>query len=218
LLGAEKFDVAFVDGNHSYSSVLKDLQNSAPLVSEQGVICGDDLELQLCQLDVEYAKENTQRDYIMDPETQTQYHPGVSLAIGEFFGEVSAWEGFWAMRKSNGRWEKIELHTTTVQPSSVPQHLTEQRGRNYLRFGELLFEAGRIAEAQQVFLRAKALAPDSAQVHKALAVVCWKLDNRQQAIAHIQRAFQLHPRRLNVEKNYNRPIETFCASTASEQF
>jgi tetratricopeptide (TPR) repeat protein len=217
LLGEQKFDLAFVDGDHSYSSALNDIENSAPLVAEAGVICGDDLELQIHQLDVQHARENNQKDYVMDPKTQSKYHPGVSLAVGEFFGEVSAWEGFWAMRKRNGRWEKVELHTTTVRPPPVPEHLTEQRGRNYLQFGEQLFKAGRIAEAQKVFLRARALAPDSAEVHKALAVVCWKLDNRPQAIAHMQRVFQLHPRSANVKENYDRAVGTFCISTSSER-
>jgi hypothetical protein len=45
------------------------------------------------------------------------------LAVGEFSREVSAWEGFWAMRKRAGNWEKVELQTLKPEEICFPQHL-----------------------------------------------------------------------------------------------
>jgi predicted O-methyltransferase YrrM len=43
---ADLFDMVFIDGDHAYSSVARDIRDYAPLVVDGGYICGDDLELQ----------------------------------------------------------------------------------------------------------------------------------------------------------------------------
>lgn len=126
LFGNKRFDVVFVDGDHTYASVLKDITNSARLVSEAGILCGDDLELQIPRFDLEHAKEHKDKDYILDPKTNEWYHPGVSLAVGEFLGEVSAYEGFWAMRRRGGSWEKVELYALNPDKILIPEHLSCQ--------------------------------------------------------------------------------------------
>ncbi len=193
LLGENRFDVVFVDGNHAYASVLKDIRNAEPLLSEGGVICGDDLELQVHELDLAYAEENRDKDYIRDPKTQKQYHPGVSLAVRDFFGEASAWEGFWAMRKQKGCWQKVVLAGRLADQAAIPRHLRAGKARNYLRFGEELYKAGRVADAKEAFQRACALDGDSAEVHKALAVVCRKLNSIQEAVWHARLALEFEP-------------------------
>jgi predicted O-methyltransferase YrrM len=40
------FDMVFIDGDHAYSSVARDIRDYGPLVVDGGYICGDDLELQ----------------------------------------------------------------------------------------------------------------------------------------------------------------------------
>ena len=126
VLRREWFDLVFVDGDHSYKGVMNDLRNTDNLVVEGGIICGDDLELQSFQIDTEYAKKHLMEDLTMDPKQQIEFHPGVSLAVGEFFGEVSAWEGFWAMRKCGSSWEKVELPVWEPGSDSiaVPKHLS----------------------------------------------------------------------------------------------
>lgn len=42
LLQDRHFDLVFVDGNHAYEYVLEDLRNFRPLVSNAGVLVGDD--------------------------------------------------------------------------------------------------------------------------------------------------------------------------------
>ena len=138
----EWFDLIFVDGDHTYARVVEDLKNSAPLVAEGGVICGDDLELQVSQIDLSYAKAHKQMDYILDPKTRVWYHPGVTLAVGEFSREVSAWEGFWAMRKQAGNWEKVELQTLKPEEIGVPQHLRLPEAGNQNSPGPRLVKEG----------------------------------------------------------------------------
>ena len=106
MLKNNQFDLIFVDGDHSYKAVLQDIQNAAPLLKEGGILCGDDLELQYFEIDIENAKKNKEQDFIIDTKTQNHFPPGVCLAIGEFLGkEVSAWHGFGlcVKKKINGK-------------------------------------------------------------------------------------------------------------------
>jgi predicted O-methyltransferase YrrM len=88
------FDLIFIDGSHHYADVLQDMTESGRLLKIGGIICGDDLELQLSQCDAEFALENKKSDFILDPKSKAHFHPGVTLAVGEYFGDVSCFSGF----------------------------------------------------------------------------------------------------------------------------
>jgi hypothetical protein len=110
LMRAGSFNWIYVDGNHSYEYVKTDLGLAAPLVAEGGIICGDDLEVQLDQIDRDNAMAFKFKDFILDPKSKTWFHPGVALGVGEFFQRhISDRDGFWALRKRNGQWEDIQL-------------------------------------------------------------------------------------------------------------
>jgi len=128
-MGAGQFDLVFVDGAHTYHQVLQDLTNSARLLRDGGILCGDDLELQAAQVDMQFTLQNTQSDFIQDPKTGKWYHPGVTRALAGYFGhqEVSAWEGFWAMRvRGTGgdevNWERVAIEMGNLDVV-VPEHL-----------------------------------------------------------------------------------------------
>ena len=118
----EIYDVVFIDADHTYKSVSKDIKNSLRLVKDGGIICGDDLNLQLCEIDKDYANKNKDKDFIKDPLTNKNYHPGVTLAVFEEFGEVSSWGGFWAMQRKNNTWHKFSLKNMDVV---YPSHFTK---------------------------------------------------------------------------------------------
>ena len=63
--------------------------------------------MQIKDIDYNFAIENKNKYFIKDPKTNKNYHPGVTVAISEIFGEVSSWGGFWAMQKINNNWNKI---------------------------------------------------------------------------------------------------------------
>ena len=127
LFRPNQFDLIFVDGNHTYKQVLRDIENAVLLVRDGGILCGDDLELQTSVVDVENAKENSDVDYIVDPKTNEWFHPGVTLAVAEWFGEVSVWKGFWAMRKQKQDWKKIVIEELNLGSLKVPEHLIYRR-------------------------------------------------------------------------------------------
>ena len=58
VLHHEQFDLIFIDGDHSYQGLSNDMCNSAPLLKEGGVLCGDDLELQYIDININHAKKN----------------------------------------------------------------------------------------------------------------------------------------------------------------
>lgn len=105
VIAPNSFDLVFVDGSHVYSDFRRDLEMSLPLVREGGIICGDDLELQASEVDPDYARANCERDFLTDPHTNREYHPGVTVGLYDVFGrDVSCRDGFWAQRKSQGGW------------------------------------------------------------------------------------------------------------------
>jgi predicted O-methyltransferase YrrM len=99
LLKPESFDLIFIDGDHRYDFVKDDLAMSRNLVAVGGVISGDDLEKQLHDVDRDNCHAVRDEGYVVDPRTSVQFHPGVTLAVGEAFGPVTEREGFWATRR-----------------------------------------------------------------------------------------------------------------------
>lgn len=132
------FDVVFIDADHTYEPVKRDINNSLRIVKEGGIICGDDLNLQLNQCDPEFAKANKDKDFVKDPKTGRNFHPGVTLAVEEIFGEVSMWGGFWAMQKKGDSWQKISLKN---MPVNYPSHFPEDAiNRAKSHFADLTIE------------------------------------------------------------------------------
>jgi hypothetical protein len=122
-LRSESLDFIFIDGSHSYENVLYDLESAKELLKEDGIICGDDLELQYFEINCSNIENIKSTDLSFDDKNNKRYHPGVTLAVHTFFNkEVSVWEGLWAMQKKNDSWEKIKLSLNDEQPM-IPNHL-----------------------------------------------------------------------------------------------
>lgn len=114
-----QYDVVFIDADHTYNFVSRDIDLTMRLVREGGIICGDDLNLQLHECDEANAQEVKHKDFVKDPKTGRNFHPGVTLAVAERFGKVSSWGGFWAMQKQQGEWKPIAL---AGMPLIYPKH------------------------------------------------------------------------------------------------
>lgn len=121
------YDIVFIDADHAYKSVKQDIKNSIRLVKNGGIICGDDLNLQFHEIDKDYAILKKEKDFIEDPLTKKNYHPGVTVAVYEEFGDVSSWGGFWAMQKMNENWVKFSLKNMEV---IYPDHFTKIHREN----------------------------------------------------------------------------------------
>jgi tetratricopeptide (TPR) repeat protein len=101
------FDIVYIDGCHYFREALFDMQEGRRLVKDGGILCGDDLELQAGACDLEHARQHAREDYIRDPGSGRYFHPGVTLAVHETFGEVSSFSGFWAMRKIGKAFSRV---------------------------------------------------------------------------------------------------------------
>lgn len=123
IIESSTFEVVYIDGDHSYNGAKSDISNSKRLVRDGGIICGDDLNLQLHDCDPEFVRKNAHRDFITEPTKNKNFHPGVTLAVYEEFGQVSSWAGFWAMQKVSNKWVRIDL---TDMPVIFPSHLPEE--------------------------------------------------------------------------------------------
>jgi predicted O-methyltransferase YrrM len=110
-LAGRRFDVIYVDGDHRYEQVRRDLANAKKYLTPGGVICGDDLEVQMGDGADDIVAETVARNeaWAAHPESGLGFHPGVTQAVFESFGRVSAWGGFWAMAETEGGWEPISL-------------------------------------------------------------------------------------------------------------
>ena len=92
------------------------------MVKDGGIICGDDLELQADQVDIDFARSNVDIDYIEDPNTGLHFHPGVTMAVKDTIGDVSNYFGYWMVKKCNTKFEKININKMEV---FAPYHFDE---------------------------------------------------------------------------------------------
>jgi len=116
ILKSNSFDFIFIDGDHSYSQSKKDFINASRLCKLNGIICGDDLDIDLDAnpnlIDLAYAEKNKEINFVRDKKSKIWYHPGVLLATKEVFGKVSFYKGFWSVRKTKNGWEKTDKKIT----------------------------------------------------------------------------------------------------------
>jgi len=110
-LADRRFDVIYIDGDHRYEQVRRDLAHAISCLKPDGIICGDDLEVQMGDgADVIVAEAVARGEsWAAHPASATGFHPGVTLAVFENFGRVSAWGGFWAMAASDDGWRPLSL-------------------------------------------------------------------------------------------------------------
>jgi predicted O-methyltransferase YrrM len=122
-LKREEFSIVYLDASHLYRDVVEDIRLSLALVKNGGFLCGDDLELQQSEIEAADLLQDVEAgiDYTRSKVGGTYYHPGVTMAVSEIFGEVSSWDGFWAMRKTQGGWEKVDLSRCEIE---IPGHLS----------------------------------------------------------------------------------------------
>ena len=117
------FNIVYIDGEHGYAGVKRDLEIGVRVVADGGVLCGDDLEVQAHQLPaVMLASVRNSLDAVV-PGTDTTFHPGVTAAISEQFGRVDAQLGFWNVRNKRGAFGSIRYKAVDVEP---PAHIPER--------------------------------------------------------------------------------------------
>lgn len=135
-LPAGMYDLVYIDGDHTYEGVKSDIANAAGLVRSGGILCGDDLELQAHECDLAILNTQPNIDQHYDPAVDAYFHPGVTKAVNETFGQVSSWYGFWAMQKMDDGWVPVSLRG---MPPHIPGHIP---ARSLMGLKALLMEEG----------------------------------------------------------------------------
>jgi len=148
------FDIIFIDGSHAYQDVLHDIKACRRLLVNGGVLCGDDLELNSTECDAETLARALVfgADFVVDPLSGGGFHPGVTAAVRDGLGHVSAWEGFWATRLVNGAPASVDLDPAVT---TIPEHLQPDEAigdfdmmdssetHNFVRVGDRYFAIAR---------------------------------------------------------------------------
>lgn len=129
-LDGRTFDLIYLDGCHLHPEVLHDIQACDRLLAEGGFICGDDLELQLHEVDADFAMANARTDAVVPPGRDSLFHPGVTLGVGRFFGPVSVYHGFWAMCRTATGYEPVSM---AGEIGMLPYHWPEEYYGTILR-------------------------------------------------------------------------------------
>jgi hypothetical protein len=86
-------DIIFIDADHIYESVKKDIELSLPKVKKGGILSGHDLET------FDYVNTYTPEQLRMD--TYNGHHAGVSQAVYEKFGITKTSGYVWWIRNEN---------------------------------------------------------------------------------------------------------------------
>lgn len=99
ILLAVFFDLIYIDGDHKRPEVMKDIAIALRHIRSDGLLCGDDLEIQYDDLSPE-GREHARAyadtlDYTADPTTSGWFHPGVTMAMHECFGRVETAGNQW---------------------------------------------------------------------------------------------------------------------------
>jgi predicted O-methyltransferase YrrM len=124
----KSFDIIFIDASHYYSSVCLDINLSIPLLKDNGILCEDDLELQQNELNIDLLSNIDNIDILYHKGHQTNFHPGVTKAVGELIGPVSTYNGLSSINLDG----KIRPYNIDEQYISYPSHFTE-REKGFIR-------------------------------------------------------------------------------------
>lgn len=130
---SESVDLIYLDGDHSYRHVSRDIQLAIPLLKPHGILCGDDLELQGSEVDLAFAHAHQDEDYPTDPRTGRGFHPGVTLALHDIgsWKRTPCYEGFWVLwwtgtaLTSSPEWWTREEQGQLSRPLPLPPHIHE---------------------------------------------------------------------------------------------
>ena len=131
VLGDQKFDFAYIDGDHIYEQAKRDIQNYSHCVKNGGVLSGDDCEGRISDFDIDFLKHGLLDDY------HETVHCGVVMAVGERFDNCSIDYNIWSVRRNGAGWTPTNLEFEGIEPRrqfSTPL-IEIYRGHNFVRYG-----------------------------------------------------------------------------------
>jgi hypothetical protein len=135
ILGAETFDLIYIDGDHRFQSIRNDIAGFAPRVRNGGVLCGDDCEGRLEDFDRPFLEAGKDRDFV------ESVHCGVVLAVGEAFEHCSIDYNIWSVVRFGESWQPTEVAIPSIpRKRQFPPPLIETYDvYNLVRYGRLVY-------------------------------------------------------------------------------
>jgi len=157
VLRQRRFDMVFIDADHRYEQVKRDIANYAPLVKPGGILCGHDCEGWAEDFDSEMLQAGRDLDY------HGNIHCGVVLAVSEAFEDVSINCAVWSVRAGHvpGEWKPTALKFPELPHSGIapPVLMEEYRAYNLIRYrGSVIAVAHAAGEMDIASLNAEKIA------------------------------------------------------------
>ena len=97
-LNKSKFDLIIVDASHQYKYVFNDIKNSLKNLNDNGILICDDYEIEAKNFTSDELKKYVKKDTYLF-ENKCIYHPGVTLAVKNIFGNLKSKNGICAIQK-----------------------------------------------------------------------------------------------------------------------
>ena len=115
----EKYDLIIIDGSHLYDEVLEDLENSKKILNDKGFIVGDDYEVKYSNLSSLNLEELCKKrlDVFYDKNTKIRFHPGVTQAVFDSFGDLNQLNGLFCVQKKESNY--IDFFSHELFESSI---------------------------------------------------------------------------------------------------
>ncbi len=137
ILERGSFDLVFIDGDHRYAAISRDIEICSPLVRDGGILCGHDCDGRMTDFDVEFLEEGKDEDF------HESVHCGVVLAVGRAFGDCSIDYNIWSVRAKDGRWEPSEIDYPLQKGQFAPPPIGVTRDYTLIRFGRTVYAVPR---------------------------------------------------------------------------
>lgn len=104
VLKKESFDFIFIDADHSYNAVIKDIEHYAPLVKKGSILCGHDCEGRISDYDINFLEAGKYMD------SSESVHCGVVLGVGRKFKNYSINHAIWSVKSTGNKgWAPTDI-------------------------------------------------------------------------------------------------------------
>jgi hypothetical protein len=132
------FDLVFLDADHRYQAIRRDLRAYSLLVRRGGgILCGHDCEGRAEDYDLAFLEAGKHRD------CHESVHCGVVCAVGEAFPEIALQHSIWSVRAARraGWWlpTKVTFPGIPDRRQAPPPPAAVTASHNLLRYGSRVY-------------------------------------------------------------------------------
>lgn len=135
-LRPDAFRLVFLDADHRFQGIARDIEAYAPLVSrDAGILCGHDCEGWLADYDAAFLEAGKDRD------CHESVHCGVVCAVGAAFPQYTLNHSVWSVRPAGAGWEPTNLTIPGIpnRSQAPPPPIGVTAAHNLLRCGKRVY-------------------------------------------------------------------------------